>query len=132
MPNLTVNGFQETLLKSKAKIIFPINLTNKFGHTLYWKVSNYVNNIEKYLGKLVDIILVNNEMPSTAQIEQYKLKEGDGVLVEDDFMDKRVIRAPLLSHQIVHYDKNDTVQDVRSFIRHDPKKIANSVANIIV
>lgn len=131
IPNLIVNGFQETILKSKAKIILPINLTNKLGHTLHWKVSTYVNNIEKYLGKLVDTILVNSEMPLREQLEQYKLKEGDGVLVEDDFKDNRVIREPLLSHLLIKYENADILQNMRSFIRHDSTNFANCINNII-
>src|ERR1035437_186135 len=72
IPNLIVQGFKEVIIESKAKIIFPINLTNKLGHTTGWKVSSYVNDVEKYLGKLVDVILVNNEEPSREQIERYK------------------------------------------------------------
>ncbi|MFH1200811.1 MAG: gluconeogenesis factor YvcK family protein [bacterium] len=131
IPNLIINGFREIILESKAKIILPINLTNKLGHTLGWKVSTYVNDIEKYLGKLVDVVLVNNEMPSKEQIERYKLKEGDGVLVPDDFKDSRVIRVPILSHLI--FDKNpaDSISNMRSFIRHDPEKLAECIKKII-
>ena len=131
IPNLIVSGFQETIIKSKAKIILPINLTNKLGHTPYWKVSSYVNDIEKYIGKLIDVILVNNEEPSPEQIERYKLKEGDGVLIEDDFKDGRVIRAPFLSHVVFDKTKGDVIPVARGFIRHDSDKLANCINNII-
>lgn len=131
VPNLIVNAFKETILKSNAKIIFPVNLTNKNGHTQNWKVSDYVKDIENYLGKKVDIILVNNEIPSSEQIEIYKLQEGDGVLVIDDMSDDRVVREALLSHSIVAFDKADKIQGIRSFIRHDSHKLANSIKKII-
>jgi uncharacterized cofD-like protein len=131
MPNLIVNGFKEAIMESRAKIILPINLTNKQGHTLYWRVSTYVNDTEKYLGKLVDVVLVNNEMPSLEQLEYYKLQEGDGVLIENDFKDSRVIGAPLLSHVVFDKDSADTISAVRGFIRHDSEKFANCVKDII-
>ncbi|MFA5791587.1 MAG: gluconeogenesis factor YvcK family protein [Candidatus Paceibacterota bacterium] len=131
IPNLIVNGFKDAIYKSKAKIIFPINLTNKQGHTMYWKVSDYVENIEKYLGRKVDIILVNNEPPSKKQIKHYKLEEGDGVLVLNDLKDSRIIEESLLSHLFIKYKKGDALQDVRSFIRHDSKKLANCIKKII-
>ncbi len=131
VPNLIVPEFKKTLKKSGAKIILPVNLTNKKGHTLYWKASDYVKNTEKYLGRQVDFVLLNNQPPSLAQIRKYKLKEGDGVLVEDDFFDPRAVRRPLISHALIKYDKNDVRQKFRSFIRHDSKKIAKSVAEII-
>ncbi len=131
IPNFIVNGFREAILKSKAKIILPINLTNKLGHTMGWKVSTYVNDIEKYLEKLVDVILVNSEMPSKEQIERYKLKEGDGVLVPDDFKDNRVIRASILSHVIFNKNPADVISNMRAFIRHDPEKLAECIKKII-
>jgi uncharacterized cofD-like protein len=131
IPNLIVDGFKEAISESKARIILPINLTNKLGHTTHWKVSNYVNDVEKYLGKLVDIILVNNEMASKEQIERYKLEEGDGVLIEDDFKDNRVIRDALLSHVIPKPTLEDMSPNMRGFIRHDSEKLANCIKKII-
>ncbi len=131
IPNILVEGFKETLTKSKAKIILPVNLTNKQGHTKNWKVSDYVKNIEMYLGKDIDIILINNEAPSKEQVERYKLKEGNNVLIKDDLNDKRIIRTPLISHSIFAHNNGDVLQNIRSFIIHDSSKIANCINNII-
>ena len=108
-----------------------MNLTNKLGHTTRWKVSNYVNDIEKYLGRLIDVVLVNDENPSAEQIAHYKLEEGDGVLVEDDFKDVRVLRKPLLSHQLINYSPADKLGALRSFIRHDSDKLAKCISDLI-
>jgi len=131
LPNIIVDGFKEAIVKSKAKIIFPINLTNKLGHTTSWKVSSYVNDLEKYLGKSIDIILVNKEAPSREQIERYKLEEGDDVLIENDFKDKRVIKASLLSNIVFEKTISDVIPSVRGFIRHDSKKFAECIKKII-
>jgi uncharacterized cofD-like protein len=131
VPNLIVNGFKEAISQSKAKIILPINLTNKHGHTKNWKTSDYVKDVEGYVGKPVDIILVNNQAPSEEQVEIYKLQEGYGVLVEDDLFDDRAIHAPLLSNSIIKFNKADKIQGVRSFIRHDSKKLADCIKKII-
>src|ERR1035437_1630033 len=131
VPNFIVDGFKEAIIKSKAKIILPINLTNKLGHTTGWKISNYVNDVEKYLGKLIDVILVNNKDPSREQIERYKLEEGDGVLIEDDFKDDRVIRCSILSDVISKPISADLSPNTRGFIRHDSDKLAKSILNII-
>ena len=129
--NLVVSGFREAISQSRAKIILPVNLTNKHEHTKDWKVSDYVKNTEMYLGKLIDIILVNTESPSPEQIERYKLQEGDRVLVEDDFNDKRVVRESLISHSFFTYDKADAKKHIRSFIRLDSEKLAKCIAKII-
>ena len=131
IPNLIVTGFKEAISKSKAKIIFPVNLTNKQEHTKDWKVSDFLKNIESYLGKPVDFILINTEKPTKEQIENYKLEEGSGVLVKDDLKDDRAVRVPLLSHSLIKYDKADVKSNIRSFIRHDPNKIASCISDII-
>jgi len=131
VPNFIVDGFQDAIGESEAKIILPINLTNKLGHTTNWKVSSYVNSVEKYTGRLVDYILVNNEEPSLEQIERYKLESGDGVIVIDDFKDSRVIRESLLSHVIPLPLVGDVSPNTRGFIRHDSEKLANCIKKII-
>jgi uncharacterized cofD-like protein len=132
LPCLIVDGFKEALHESKAKIIFPINLTNKHGHTMGWKVSDYIKDIEEYLGRSVDIALINNEIPSEEQVDAYKLEEGDGVLVEDDYKGENVVRAPLLSHAIIKKVEGDAIHSLRSFIRHDSVKIAIAIQKLIV
>lgn len=129
IPNIIVDDFKDAIFYSKAKIIFPINLTNKNGHTLHWKTSDYLKDIEDKLGKSVDIILVNNEAPSKEQVSRYELQEGDGVLVQDDLNDNRVVREVLISHLIPSTSSLDIVK--RSFIRHDSLKIANCIESII-
>ncbi|KKR62690.1 MAG: hypothetical protein UU66_C0040G0002 [Parcubacteria group bacterium GW2011_GWB1_41_5] len=131
LPNLIVNGFKQTISKSKAKIIFPVNLTNKLGHTTNWAVSHYVKDVEKHLGKPVDFILVNNEKLSKVQIERYKVEGGEGVLIEDDFKDDRIVRAPLLSKFVFDKTKEDVIPRTVGFIRHDSKKLAECIKKII-
>lgn len=132
LPNLIVDGFAEAIRETGAKIVFPINLTNKQGHTLHWRASEYVAHIEACLGRPVDVILVNHELPSEEQVTYYKMEEGDGVLPEDDLgSDPRVVRENLLSHAIISGEKADAVQGVRSFIRHDKEKFKEAIQKIL-
>lgn len=131
IPNLIVKGFKETIKKSKAKIIFPVNLTNKLEHTPGWKVSDYVKNIEEYLGRPIDFILLNNKKPSVQQIKSYELEEGKGVLVMNDFNDPRIIRAPFLSTVIYKTQHKKAIRAPRGFIRHDSEKLAKCINDII-
>ena len=132
LPNLIVEGCKDALQKTEAKIIFPVNLTNKHGHTLNWKVSDYVEDIEKYLGRPLDIILLNSELPTDEQVVHYKMEEGDGVLTIDYMNDDtRVIREKLLSHALIQYDKADIIQSIRSYIRHDKDRFKDAIAKLI-
>ena len=101
VPCLITKGFKEALQKTKAKIIFPVNLTNKQGHTMHWTVTEYVAHLEEFLGKDVDCVLINSEFPSEEQVDYYEIEEGDGVLVLDDYEGTNAVRLPLLSHTLV-------------------------------
>lgn len=132
MPNFIVDGFKEAIKESKAKIVLPVNLTNKKGHTLFFNVSDYVREIEKMLEKKIDYIICNNEVPSDEQIEMYKVKEGDGVMVLNDMEeDNRIISASVLSHEIIVRVEHDNIANARSFIRHDSNKIAEAVHSLL-
>lgn len=138
LPALIVNGCKEALQNTKAKLIFPVNLTNKHGHTLHFAVSDYVHDIERYIGRKVDIVLMNNEVPSDEQVEVYQLQEGDGVLVEDDidkdievWEGRRIIREKLLSHAVIKKEKGNTLYAVRGFIRHDKDKLAKVLRRLV-
>ncbi len=132
VPNLIVNGFTQAIQNSKAKIIVPVNLTNKKGHTLNWGAKKYLEQIEKFLNRKVDIVLINNEEPTKEQIEKYELQEGDGVMVNNDINeDSRVINKKLLSTKIIEISKSDNIAGTRSIIRHDSEKLAMAIKNLI-
>lgn len=132
VPNLVVTGCKESLCSTKAKLVFPVNLTNKQGHTLHWKVSDYVKDIERYLGRQVDIVLVNNESPTNEQIQHYKMEEGDGVLTLDDMGDDvRVVREKLLSKKVVIASSVDVISSTRSFIRHSREGFRDAIAKML-
>ena len=64
-------------------------------------------------------------------MELYKL-EAKELLIEDDLgKDPRVFRKPLLSHAAVVKVKGDRIANTRSFIRHDSKKLAKAIEQII-
>jgi len=131
VPNIIVKGFTDAIKKTKAKIIFPVNLTNKMEHTSGWKVSDYVKDIERRLGRKIDFILVNTKKPSAEQTKLYELEEGKGVLVIDDMDDKRVVRAELLSDVILKPQYDEKEKAIRGFIRHDSDKLAKCIQKII-
>lgn len=105
LPNFLVKGFCEAIKKSKAKIVLVSNLMTKASETSGFKLSNFVNETEKYLGKKVDIILFNKSRISKKIILKYKNQEAAEVVENDMVSDQRVIGARLL--------KNSTV------LRHD-------------
>ena len=92
IPNLFVEGVSEALRNSQAKKTFVVNLMNRKGQTTGFKVSDYLKEINRYIGEdIFDYILVNSQKPSQELIEVYA---EEGELVENDLIEDKVIYTP--------------------------------------
>lgn len=126
IPNLLVNGVTDVLCATSAKKVFIVNLMNRKGQTTGFKVSHYLQEMIRFIGRdIFDYILINNQKPPQELIEVYA-NEGD--LVESDLNDDRVRLAPLLG-ELKQRHKNDLLK--RSLIRHDSKKLAQELMKIV-
>lgn len=126
IPNFLVEGVSEALHSSSAKKVFVTNLMNRKGQTTGFKVSHYLKEISRFIGKdIFDAILVNDQSPPQELIEVYK---AEGELVENDLNDERVILAPFLGEP-KEQPKKDLLK--RSLIRHDSKKLAHELMKIV-
>lgn len=124
IPNLVFKEVRDAFLKTKAKIVYVSNLMNKKGQTTNFKVSDYVFELEKYIGRKLDVIIVNKGSFDKNLVLNYK-KEGDEPAVDDLNSDKRVLRCSLVSDKKVVISKSDKMK--RSLIRHDSQKIAKVI-----
>ncbi|OGK31576.1 hypothetical protein A3F29_01320 [Candidatus Roizmanbacteria bacterium RIFCSPHIGHO2_12_FULL_33_9] len=132
IPNLLVPGIASALRKSKAKIIYVLNIMTKFGQTTKYTAKDHLKDLEKYLGKgVIDIVLINKEKPSNNALAWYKkFKE---VPVLDDINDNngyKVYKARLIKDLLISGNKKEDALR-RSIIRHDPHKLARKVLSII-
>ncbi len=129
IPNFLVPGIGAALAKSKAKKIYIANLMNRHGHTDDFTVLDYINTLEKYIGKknVFDVIIYNTKMPSKALVRKYA-DEGEPVELGLDVKGNgyQVIGADLLADGIAKTAKKDLLR--RTLIRHDADKIARIIA----
>ncbi|MBU1132871.1 MAG: gluconeogenesis factor YvcK family protein [Patescibacteria group bacterium] len=133
IPNLLVSGMQETLSHLNAKGIFVINLMRKPDQTRDFKVSTFIDELEKYTGKgFLDCVVVNTKKPSRKLITRYK-KVDRATPIEDDvgktYSKAKIVRSKLLSKEKIKISKSDGLD--RSLIRHDPYKLARVLFSII-
>ncbi len=132
--NLVVDDFAKAIIKSPAKKLFIINLMTKFGQTNNFKASNFVNEIEKYLGKdTIDYFLINDSPEYPKEILK-KYRQEHSILVKNDLESVKnrkfkVIKKDLISSQIYRKHKNDKL--IRSLIRHDSDKLAQAIYSLI-
>ncbi len=119
IPNLLVDGIVDALDQARAKKVFIANLMNRKGQTTGFKVSDYVSELVKFIGKdLFDYIIVNKGKPPQELIDIYK---EEGELVENDLKESRVLEAHLLG-DLKEKARKDLLK--RNLIRHNSKKLA--------
>ncbi len=128
IPNLVVDGVVEAIQKSDAPLCAIINLMTKRGQTTNYKASDHVADLERYLGRKVNIVLINNEKVPAKMMTFYK-KHGEKP-VEDDLKNgRKIVRLDLLASEIYNKDMSDTL--FRSLLRHDSDKTAQALWKII-
>ncbi len=135
IPTLIIKEIAEALKKTKAKIVYNCNLTNKQGQTDNFDLDRYVDEINKYIGKeKIDFVTFNTRKPVGYVLEKYKKQKE--LMVSFDIGGKKnrkykVIRADLLSTNKYKHNKADKLADFRAFIRHDSDKLAKALMLIL-
>jgi uncharacterized cofD-like protein len=126
---LLTEGMAKSLKKTKAKVVYVMNLMTRYGQTLGFTAKDHIRVLEKYLGKnCLDFVLVNTKpIPKSALIEYKKEKE---LPVIDDLENSyfKVIRGDFLSEKETKHLPGDIIR--RSLIRHDSAKLAKALIKI--
>ena len=121
VPNLLSKWMKEALLESKAKKIFVCNIMADRGDTTHYELPDFIENVEKYAGEVLDYVLVNNGYISDETLEKYKLKEWKRPVklkpeMNFEWKNYKVIECDFLNESDV--------------VRHDPKKLAGTLMDI--
>jgi len=114
--NLIIKGIPEAIKSSKAKKIFICNLMTKFGETNNFKLSNFINELERYLGKnIIDYILVNESEYNQDLLKKYSQEKA--FPVEIDINNNKIIKTDLITEPVL--------------IRHNSNKLAKEIFAIL-
>lgn len=136
IPNILVKGIPEALRKTKAKIVYVCNLTNKKGQTENFDLDDYANSLNEYIGRdKIKYVISSTKNPSEDLIKVYEKKEGKGSLVsfnKEKEIDRSymVVRADVLYRKKAIKNKNDSIANTRSFIRHDSDRLAKVLSEL--
>ncbi len=120
LPNLLVDGIVFALRETKAKLIYITNIMTKYGETNQFRASDFVTEIENYLGQnILDYVVVNVEEMGGKILERYKDENVDYVDFDKENFDSRF--------------ETITGKFLRSgqFLRHDQKKLAKKLNELI-
>jgi uncharacterized cofD-like protein len=117
LPNLLVSGITEAIKKSKAKLIYNVNIMTKYGETNGFMASDFVSKMEDYLGRnVIDVVVVNTENPTGETVKRYE--EENVEFVQND------LKANL------NVTTGDFLRE-GMFLRHDSDKLAKALSLII-
>lgn len=133
LSNVVIEGVSQAIKKSKAKVAYVMNLMTKFGQTAGFKTSDFMREVESYIGgRKLDFCLINNGDKFPKGILSAYEKES-AKPVQDDLKGYRgktkIIRRHLMSNHVYVKPKGDKLR--RSLIRHDSDKLAKVVVGLI-
>lgn len=118
IPSFLVKGVREALQESKAKLIYVCNLVTKQGNYGFM-ASDFVKEIEKYMGRKIDFIILNTTKPTQNVVDKYK--QENSYFVEPDLQGNNIIKdALLLEHN----------SDGKILARHDLEKTARLIMSL--
>jgi uncharacterized cofD-like protein len=130
LPNFLVNGVSDALSRTKAKIIYTMNLMTKFGQTYNFTAADHMHVLEKYIGKTIDYVLINSQKLPQKALDVYA-KSQEFPVVDDLSANEyfTVVRTPLVNRTFFKKSSSDSL--VRSFIRHDSESLAQTVVSLL-
>lgn len=122
IPNFLVRGVVKAIRGSRARKILICNLMTKNGETNSFSVLDFLKTVEDYLGKdTIDYVLVNSKKPGYVRLKRYAEENGELVVLPKDYKEKLnktvILKADVLTKS--------------GLIRHDPKKLARQILNLI-
>jgi len=118
IPNLLMKGMQEAIKSSKAKKVYVCNIMTQLGETNGYSALDHFKTMEKYLGQgVITHIILNNSSAPKYLLEKYGeeyqelIKPDIGKIKGVNIIKRNFIKANVL-------------------VRHDPKKLAETIIKI--
>lgn len=128
MSALSPDGLSDAFKKSKAQVIFIMNLMTRLTQTKDMTARDHLEKIEAKIGRKVDVVIINNEPISENILTRYA-KFGELPVVNDLDKDSRVVMGKILSDQIFVKGYEDNTH--RELLRHDSRKLQKVLAEVM-
>ena len=129
LANCVVEGVSEALQAARAPIVYVGNLMSRSGQTLRMGTEEYLQEIQAYIGKLPEYIIINTAPLRTDLVAQYALKGELPVPHTYRGSDVQVITGDFVAQTDVVIAKGDVIR--RSLIRHDPDRLAHAIIELV-
>lgn len=119
IPNLLVRGIGRAIREAKGTKVFVVNTMTKPGETTNFTARDFLDAIEKYLGKgVLDFVIINTKKPSPERLKEYAREGKRAVGAGSDFQKRPVAIT------------GDFVRK-SGFVRHDPARLAETLVSLL-
>lgn len=125
LANAVVSGFKETILSSRARLVYVANLMSRSGQTIGMDVVDYLNEIVKYVGRSPESVILNTTAYPPELLEKYRDEGNYPVEAGEVENYTKVVRGDFLMREKIKTQAGDVLE--RSLIRHDSDKLAKAI-----
>lgn len=129
LANVVISGVGEALQQSRGRCVYISNLMSKAGQTNGMGVREYISELERYSGRTLDVVVINNTPLPEELLGRYATEFEYPVADNVTDTRHRLLREDLLASEGVQTKAGDTLR--RSLIRHDPEKLANVIIGLL-
>ncbi len=135
-PALVVPGIGDAICDSGAPLVYVCNLVTKPGQTDGFAVHDFAAEIERFIGKeCLNYVLYNTAPPDSQLLRKYAAADELPVRLDHSALSQAhfmPISADVLAHDAWKEDRaGDAIAHTRSYIRHDPDKIAQKLMDLL-
>jgi len=122
VPNIMCDEMKKAIIESSAKKMYVCNIMTEHGETDNFKVSDYINVLNNYIGQaFLDIVIANAKIVDKEVLKRYKrLEKSEQVLIDEDNIKIRIIKDNLV------------VINDQKMVRHDPMRTAFLIFSYLV
>ncbi len=128
--NFVIGWVREVIGKSDAKIIYIGNTTNKWGETQWLTYLDFINKIERFLGRRIDIFICNNQKLTLSEAQKQSFQNNISVKW-GDFLYLSLGEKDELTRRNIAYIETDLL-DRKSLYKHDKKALAEILQQVLV
>jgi uncharacterized cofD-like protein len=129
LANCVIDGVADAIRHSAAPVAYVSNLMTKAGQTSGMGVAEHVAEITRYSNRAPDFVLVNTAPLPEELLAKYAEDGEFPVRFNYEEGASKIIPADMLAGEVVQTASGDTLK--RSLIRHDPRKLARKIMDIL-
>lgn len=133
IPNFLPFGIVEALRRTKAQVVYVVNIMTKHGETHGFGAYDFVAVLEQYLGAgVIDYVFINTIMPKEEILASYAKENGYFVNPDlEKFESTRYKLVPQNFLSQIVFEQNPADKLRRSLLRHDSDRIADAVMRLL-